>query len=120
MHKVYFKKDRHSKISSTSGVQTPSFGFPESWLKPSDDNKLWQISPTHFKTFRTDGEELIRENGGEIMLIVPECPNPKTRNDVNNLNKKLFESLWIECSLNNNISNKNKQLNNISYNPKKT
>ena len=95
------------------------FGFSESWLKTSDDKKLWQINPTHFKTFRTDREAPNRENGGGVMLIIPACLNLKTLNDLNYLNKELFESLWIECSLNNSTSNKKKQLINISYNPKK-
>ena len=53
------------------------------------------------------------------MLIIPACKNPKTRNDLNYLNTELFESLWIECSLNNITSNNQKQLIKISYNPKK-
>ena len=77
------------------------------------------MSPTHFKTFRTDREAPNREIGG-VMLIIPASLNPKTRNDLNYLNKKLSESLWIECSLNNSTSNRQKQLINISYNPKKT
>ena len=57
------------------------------------------MSPTHFKTFRTDKEAPNGEIGG-VMLIIPASLNPKTRNDLNYLNKELSESLWIECSLN--------------------
>ena len=35
------------------------------------------------------------------MLIIPSSLNPKVRNDLNYMNKKKFESLWIECSVNN-------------------
>ena len=74
---------------------------------------------THFKTSRTDREAPNRENGGGDMLITPACLNPKTRNDLNYLNEEHFESFWIECNLNNSTSNKQKQLINIIYNPKK-
>ena len=36
------------------------------------------------------------------------------------MNKKNFESLCVECSVNNNFSNKQKQLINVSYNPNKS
>ena len=68
------------------------FGFSESWLKTSDDKKLWQINPTHFKTFRTDREEPNREKGGGVMLIIPACLNPKTRDDLNYLNKNFLRA----------------------------
>ena len=54
------------------------------------------------------------------MLIFPSSLNPKVRNDLDYLNKKKFERLWIECSVNNNSANKQKQLMNVSYNPNKS
>ena len=54
------------------------------------------------------------------MLLVPKSLHPKERKDLNHLNQKLFESLWVECNLNNNSSMKRKQLINISYNPQKS
>ena len=95
------------------------FGFSDLWTKTSHDKKLWQIGPTYYKTFRTDREAPNRENGGGVMQIIPACLNPKTRNDLNYLINELFESLWIEWSLNHSTSNKQKRLINTSYNPKK-
>ena len=55
-----------------------------------------------------------------MMLVIPSSLNPKVRNVLNYMNEKNSESLWIECSVNNNSSNKKKQLINVSYNPKKS
>ena len=54
------------------------------------------------------------------MLSIPKTLNPKLRKDLNHLDEQFFESLWIECSLNNDTASKCKQLINISYNPKKS
>ena len=51
---------------------------------------------------------------------MPKSLHPKERNDFSHLNQKVFESLWVEYSLNNNSSMKQKQLINISYNPQKS
>ena len=51
---------------------------------------------------------------------VPKSLHPKERNDLNHLNQKVFESLWVECSRNNKSSMKRKHLINISYNPQKS
>ena len=50
------------------------------------------------------------------MLLVPKSLHPKEQKDLNHLNQKVFESLWVECSLINS-SMKRKLLINISYNP---
>ena len=71
----------------------------------------------HFETFRIDRKT---KKGGGIMLLVPISLHRKDRKDINHLNQKVFESLWVECSLNNNSSMKRKQLINISYNPQKS
>ena len=53
------------------------------------------------------------------MTIVPKNPNPKLSRDLVHTNELDFENVWIECNINNNASNKKKQLINVSYNPKK-
>ena len=54
------------------------------------------------------------------MIIAPKHLNPKLRKDLKKLNQNHFESLWIECSLNTDHSNKKKHLINIGYNPHKS
>ena len=51
------------------------------------------------------------------MLAVHKSLNPKERKDLNNLDKNVFESVWIECRTVNSSSTKNNQLTNINYNP---
>ena len=82
------------------------FGISETWLKETDDLKLWKINPNNFKTFRADRDTPTKECGGGVMLIIPSSLNPKVRNDLNYMNKKHFECLWIECCLNNSAVNK--------------
>ena len=53
------------------------------------------------------------------MIIVPKNLNPKLRRDLVHTNELDFESVWIECNINNDVSNKKKQLINVSYNPNK-
>ena len=53
------------------------------------------------------------------MIFVPRVLNPKQRPDLNYMNKDSFESIWIECNMSNVQSDKNKQLIDVSYNPKK-
>ena len=93
------------------------YGFTETWFKDHDHVKLWEMKSEHFETFRIDRKT---KKGGGIMLLVPKSLHPKERKDLNHLNQKLFESLWVECNLNNNSSMKRKQLINISYNPQKS
>ena len=57
----------------------------------------------------------LKEKGGGVMLVIPKSLNPKLRKDLNSLDKNLFESLWVECNLNNNTADKSKLIN-ISYN----
>ena len=57
--------------------------------------------------------------GGGAMIIVPKNLNPKLRKDLVHTNEHDFESLWIECNINNDVSNKKEQLINVSYNPNK-
>ena len=106
-------------ITKDLGTNT-IFGISETWLKETDDLKLWKNNPNNFKTFRADRDTLTKECGGGVMLIIPSSLTPKVRNDLNNMNKKNFESLWVECSVNNNSSNKQKRLISVSYNPNKS
>ena len=96
------------------------YGFSETWLKEEDSEKLWEIEKKSFKTFRSDRNSTLKEKGGGVMLSIPKTLNPKLRKDLNHLDQQFFESLWIECSLNNDTGSKCKQLINISYNPKKS
>ena len=71
-------------------------GVSETWLKNTDDNKLWKISPNIFKTFRLDRQSPEKDRGGGVILVVPTKLNLKLREDLNHLNKTFFESIWIE------------------------
>ena len=53
------------------------------------------------------------------MLAFPKTLNPKEREDLNNLDKNVFESIWIERKTTNSSTTKNHQLVNISHNPHK-
>ena len=107
------KRTQIEKLFNDLGRNTV-YGFTETWLKDHDHVKLWEMKTDHFETFRIDRKT---KKGGGIMLLVPKSLHPKERKDLNHLNQKVFESLWVECSLNNNSSMKRKQLINISYNP---
>ena len=54
-------------------------GISETWLKNTDDNKLWNISPSIFKTFRLDRQSPEKDRGGGVIFIVPTILNPKLR-----------------------------------------
>ena len=53
------------------------------------------------------------------MIIVPKNLNPKLKKDLVHTNEHEFESLWIECNINNDVSNKKKQLINVKFDPNK-
>ena len=89
-------------------------------MKESNDQKLWELNKDRFKTFRFDRKLGNKTKGGGVMLIIPKTLNPKSRNDLNCMNKNQFESLWVECNFNNDPTYKNRQLINISYNPSKS
>ena len=59
----------------------------------------------------------MKKYGSGVMLLVPISLKPKIRKDVNYINTKKFESLWVECKLKNNSHNSENQLINVSYNP---
>ena len=54
------------------------------------------------------------------MSFVPIMFNPKIRENLSNVNKKIFESIWIECILTTKKTMKQKQFITISYNPRKS
>ena len=95
------------------------FAFSETWLKENDDEKVWQLNEKLFKTFRCDRKSNEKQQGGGVMIIAPKHLNPKLRKDLKKLNPNHFESLWIECNLNTDHSNKKKHSINVSYNPHK-
>ena len=96
------------------------YGLSKTWLKESNDQKLWELNKDRFKTFRSDRKPGIKTKGGGVMLLIPKTLNPKSRNDLNCMNKNQFESLWVECNFNIDPTKKNRQLINISYNPSKS
>ena len=72
-----------------------------------------------FKFFRYDRKSKEKKKGGGVILAVPKSLNPKKRPDLNHVSKNIFESFWIECKLTNSLSEKSRQLINISYNQQK-
>ena len=60
--------------------------------------KLWKDNSNNFKTFRADRDKPTKECGKKVTLIIPSSRNSKVRYDLNYMNKKTFQSLWIECS----------------------
>ena len=91
------------------------YGLTERWLKSFDNKTFWELKKDHFKTFRADPKLAKKMRGGGAMIIVPK--NSKLRKDLVHTNEHDFESLWIECNINNDVSNKKKQLINVSYIP---
>ena len=112
------KKTQVESIISDLG-ENCIYGFTETWLKKCDDETFWQLKKNHFKTFRADRKLTKKTRGGGSMIIVPKNLNPKLRRDLVHTNELDFESVWIECNINKNASNKKKQLINVSYNPNK-
>ena len=68
------------------------YGISGTWLKETDDLKLWKNNPNNFKTFRADRDKLTKDCGGGVMLMIPSSLNPKVRHDLNCLNKKTVDS----------------------------
>ena len=95
------------------------FALSETWLKDEDNTKHWELNNEKFKTFRCDRNRRKNTLGGGVMIFVPRVLNPKQRPDLNYMNKECFESIWIECNMSNILSDKNKKIINVSYNPKK-
>ena len=95
------------------------YGFTEMWRKNCDHETFWQLKKDHFKTFRADRKHTKKMRGSGAMIIVPKNLNPKLRRDLVHSNELDFESVWIECNINKDVSNKKKQLINVSYNPNK-
>ena len=96
------------------------YGLSETWLKESNDQKLWELNKDRFKTFRFDRKLGNKTKGGGVMLIIQNTLNPKSRNHLNCMNKNQFECLWVDCNFNNDPTNKNRLLINFSYNPSKS
>ena len=95
------------------------YGLTETWLRNCDNETFWELKNDLFKTFLLDRKLTKKMRGGGAMIIVPKNLNPKLRKDLVHTNEHDFESLWIECNINNDVSNKKKQLINVSYNPNK-
>lgn len=95
------------------------YGITETWLKPTDDQKLWSLLPESMVTFRNDRDlnYSSKKRGGGVLLAVPRVLNPIQRQDLNS-NSGDFESQWVECHLDE--KGKQKQLINLSYNPNKS
>ena len=93
----------------------------ETWSTENDDQKLWEMHPNSFKTFRSDRETPNKNCGGgySLLLRIPKYLNPKVRKDLNLMNKNYFECLWVECNINCQNSTRQRQLINICYNPNK-
>ena len=53
--------------------------FSETWLKENDDEKLWRLNETLFKSFRCDRKSNEKQQGGGVMIIAPKHLNPKLR-----------------------------------------
>ena len=119
MHKAWLKKLSLEDITKDLGTKT-IYCISETWQKETDDLKLWENNANNFKTFRADRDTPTKECGGGVMLIIPSSVNPKVCNVLNYMNKKNFEILWTECSVNKNSSNKQKQLIKVPYNPSKS
>ena len=101
---IVVKKKQIENLVGDLGNNTV-YGFSETWLKEEDSQSFWELKKDLFKTFRSDRETMLKDRGGGVMVIVPKSLNPKIRKDLIHLNKNLFESLWIECNLNNNAHN---------------
>ena len=69
----------------------------------------------NFKTFRAACKFNKKVRGGVALIIVPKHSNPKLIADLARTNDHVFESIWIEGNVNNNISNKKRQLRNENY-----
>ena len=91
----------------------------ETWSTENDDQKLWEMHPNSFKTFRSDRETPNKNCGGGLLLRIPKYLNPKVRKDLNLMNKNYFECLWVECNINCQNSTRQRQMINICYNPNK-
>ena len=113
------KKEQIQIILNGLGDNTV-YGLSETWLKESNDQKLWELNKDRFKTFRFDRKLGNKTKGGGVMLIIPKTFHPKSRNDLKCMNKNQFESLWVECNFNNDPTNKNRQLINSCYNLSKS
>ena len=109
------KKHRWNPLLAIFG-ENCTYGFTETWLKNCDDETT---KKDHFKTFRADRKLTKKLRGGGAMIIVPKNLNPKIRRDLVHTNELDFESAWIECNINNDVSNKKKQRINGSYNSNK-
>ena len=119
----YFnEKSTHSNLfhMNCQSLSKKEHAFSETWLKENDDEKVWQLNKKVFKTFRCDRKSNGKHPGGGVMNIAPKHLKPKLRKDLIKLNPNHFESLWIECNLNTDYSNKKKHLINVSYNPHKS
>ena len=116
---IILKKKQIENLVGDLGNNTV-YGFPGTWLKEEDSQSFWELKKDLFKTYRSDRKTTLKDRGGGVMLVVPKSLNRKLRKYLNHLNKNLFESLWIECNLNNNTANKKKRLININYNPTKS
>ena len=118
--KVSYRKKEQIQIILNGLGDNTVYGLSETWLKEFNDQKLWELNKDRFKTFRSDRKLGNKTKGGGVMLLIPKTLNPKSRNDLNCMNKNQFESLWVECNFNNDPTNKNRQLINITYNPSKS
>ena len=69
------KKEQMQIILSGLGDNTV-YGLSETWLKESNDHKLWEMNKDHFRTFRFDRKLGNKTKGGGVMLIIPKTLNP--------------------------------------------
>ena len=64
------KKEQIQIILNGLGDNTV-YGLSETWLKESNDQKLWELNKDRFKTFKFDRKLGNKTKGGGVMLIIP-------------------------------------------------
>ena len=92
------------------------FAITEIWLTTKDCNNLWNIDKTFYDLIRADRDLKTSgmKKGGGVLFLIPKKFKSKVRSDLINTDAKHFESLWVECTLDN-----TKYLLNLSYCPQK-
>ena len=116
-------RSKRSQLKLLANYMGPNviLGISANWLQNTDNKKFWNVISTSHELFWCHrSEENVKKTAGGVMLFVPWILAFRERRDLNLFDKSKFDSLWIECPTNFAKISKDKMLNNIIYNTKKS
>ena len=76
-----------------------TFAFSETWLSQNHPEEFWHEYKQNFDCFQKDRIQTTTIKGGVIIMYIPKLLKLRLRDDLNRFPDTIFESLWVELSI---------------------